>query len=359
MPCHLYRCELPLLRPLATARGTIASRTTWVIEIVTDSGARGLGEAAPLPGFGGEEPEVCARVLNLALAALTTDTVRRWLERGKADASLGHQLEPLLTNAPCARHAIEGALIDLLAQHMQRPVAACLSENGAVVVAVNALVDGPEDARWAVDQGFKTVKAKLVSDPAQAAARTYALRAAIGSGIKLRVDANASWSFAQALDYCAATPLATIEVLEQPINHLLPKALEDLAHLRRRTGNPIAIDEGIRSAADVGRVGAAQAADVVVLKPMFLGGWRPTLQAVQLAHTCGLGVIITSSLEGCIGVAFAAHMAAACSLTKYAHGLATGERFEADLTNEPLLVKQGNMLIRERPGLGIGRLTGS
>jgi o-succinylbenzoate synthase len=359
MPCHLYRCDLPLLRPLTTARGMIASRTTWVVEIVTDSGARGLGEAAPLPGFGGEEPEVCAQVLNLALAALTTDTVRGWLERGKADAPLGHVLEPLLAKAPCARHAIEGALIDLLAQHMQRPVAGCLSDNGAIVIAVNALVDGPEDARWAVEQGFKTIKAKIIGEPSQAAARTLELRTAIGSGIKLRVDANASWNFAQALSFCEATQLAHVEVLEQPIDHLLPKALEDLAHLRRRTGVRVAIDEGIRSAADVGRVGAAQAADVVVLKPMFLGGWRPTLQAVQLAHTCGLGVIITSSLDGCIGVAFAAHMAAACSLTEYAHGLATGERFEADLTSEPLLVKQGNMLIRERPGLGIGRLMGS
>ena len=358
MPCHLYRCDLPLLRPLTTARGMISSRTTWVIEIVTDSGARGFGEAAPLPGFGGEEPEVCAHVLNLAVTALTSDTVSRWLERGKADAPLGHQLEPLLAKAPCARHAIEGALIDLLAQHMQRPVAGCLADNGAVVVPVNALVDGPEDARWAVDQGFKTIKAKIVGEPSQAAARTFELRAAIGSTVKLRVDANANWNFEQALNFCEATQLANLEVVEQPIDHLLPRALEDLAHLRRRTGCHLAIDEGIRAAADVGRVGAAQAADVVVLKPMFLGGWRPTWQAVQLAHTCGLGVIITSSMDGCIGVAFAAHMAAACNLTTYAHGLATSDRFEADLTSEPLQVKNGNLLIRERPGLGIGRLAG-
>ena len=49
MPCQLYRCELPLLRPVSTARGQISSRTTWVVEIVTDSGAHGYGEAAPSP----------------------------------------------------------------------------------------------------------------------------------------------------------------------------------------------------------------------------------------------------------------------------------------------------------------------
>jgi o-succinylbenzoate synthase len=358
MPCHLYRCDLPLLRPVTTARGQISSRTTWVVEIVTDTGAHGYGEAAPLPGFGGEEPEVCEQVLNKALLALTSDVVHRWLERGKPDAPLGHMLEPLLAKAPCARHAIEGALIDLLAQSQGKPVAALLADNGAIVVPVNALVDGPEDARWAVEQGFKTVKAKIGGDPAAAIQRALELRGAVGSATHLRLDANGAWTFEQALAFCDGAHLANLEVLEQPIDHLRPALLSELAQLRRRAGCKVAVDEGIRAAADVGRVGAAQAADAVVLKPMFLGGWRPTSQAIQLARTCGLGAIITSALDGSIGLAFAAHMAAASNLTAHAHGLATGERFEAELTTEPLIVKNGNILIRERPGLGIGTLAG-
>lgn len=356
VPCHLYRCDLPLLRPVTTARGTIAARTTWVVEIVTDSGKRGLGEAAPLPGFGGEEPEICEQVLNKAVTALSSDVVGRWLERGKPDAPLGHLLEPLLAKAPCARHAIEGALIDLLAQSQGLPVAALLSNHGSILVPVNALVDGVEDARWAVEQGYKTVKAKVGGDPALAVLRALELRVAVGSQTRLRLDANGGWDFDQALQFCEETRLANLELVEQPINHLRPALLEELAQLRRRSGVKVAVDEGIRAAADVGRVGAAQAADAVVLKPMFLGGWRATSQAIQLARTCGLGAIITSSLDGSIGVAFAAHMAAASALNDHAHGLATGERFEADLTTEPLTVKNGNLLIRERPGLGIGDL---
>ena len=351
------------MRPLATAHGVISQRTTWVVEIVTDSGACGYGEAAPLPGFGGEDPDLCAKALDKAVNALTSEAVSRWLERGKADAPLGHLLEPLLAHTPCARHAIEGALIDLLAQSKGYPVAAylaetCLSGSSSVIVPVNALVDGPEDARWAAAQGFKTVKAKVSGDPEIAGDRALELRNALGSTIKLRLDANGSWNPEQALVFCARSNLASLELLEQPLNPLRANHLEELATLRRRAGCRIAVDESIRSAADVGRVGAAQAADAVVIKPMFLGGWRPTLQAVQLARTCGLGTIITSALDGSIGLAFAAHMAAACSLNDFAHGLATGERFEADLTTEPLSVKNGGMLIRDRPGLGIGTLAG-
>ncbi len=372
MPCHLYRCDLPLLRPLATSRGLISQRTTWVVEIVTDSGACGYGEAAPLPGFGGEDPELCAKALDKAVNALTSEAVSRWLERGKADAPLGHLLEPLLTHTPCARHAIEGALIDLLAQSRGYPVSAflaetCLSGSSSVVVQVNALVDGPEEARWAAGQGYRTVKAKISGEPWHAAERALAIRAALdsfssvatpGAALKLRLDANGAWNLDQALDFCARSTAAGLELLEQPLDPLRTSHLDELSTLRRRAGCRISVDESIRSAADVGRVGAAQAADAVVLKPMFLGGWRPTLQAVQLARTCGLGVIVTSALDGSIGLAFAAHMAAACSLTEFAHGLATGERFEADLTTEPLTVKNGGMLIRDRPGLGIGTLAG-
>ena len=356
MPCNLYRCELPLLRPLTTARGVIAARTTWVVELVADSGARGVGEAAPLPGFGGETPEVCERVLNQVLPKLTGDVVGRWLERGKPDAPLGHILEPLLAQAPCARHAIEGALIDLLAQAQGKPVAAVLAEDGAVVVPVNALVDGAEDAQWAIEQGFRTVKAKVGGDPVIAARRAAELRLAIGSQASLRLDANGAWDFAQALTFCTQSGLAQLELLEQPLAADGPDLLNDLANLRRQGNCRVGVDESVRIPADVGRIGAAQAADVVVLKPMFLGGWRPTSQALQLAKTCGLGAIISSALEGSVGVAFAAHMAAASGLTRHAHGLATSERLEADLMVEPLVVRHGNLLIRERPGLGIGRL---
>ncbi len=356
VPCNLYRCDLPLLQPLTTARGTISARTTWVVEIVADLGARGLGEAAPLPGFGGEAPEVCERVLHQVLPKLTREVVGRWLERGKPDAPLGHVLEPLLAQAPCARHAIEGALIDLLAQDQGQPVAALLAEDGAILIPVNALVDGAEDARWAIDQGFRTVKAKIGGDPAAAAQRAADLRRAIGAQAHLRLDANGAWNFAQALAFCAATDSAQLELLEQPLAADQPDLLRDLANLRRQGNCRVGVDESIRIPADVGRIGAAQAADVVVLKPMFLGGWRPTSQAIQLAHTCGLGAILSSALEGSVGIGFAAHMAAASGLTAHAHGLATSERLEADLTTEPLVVRHGNLLIRERPGLGIGRL---
>lgn len=355
MPCNLYRCELPLVKPLVTSQGTISARTVWVVEVTDGNGRIGLGEAAPLPGFGGEDPEACDRVLNQTLLKLTPELVGRWIEKGRPDAPLGMQIEPLLQQFPCARHAIEGAFIDLLANSQGIPVSSLLVESAAVVVPVNALVDGPEQAKAAVETGFRTVKAKAEADPNRAAAFALSLRSAVGSKVQLRIDANGCWDGDQAVAFVQGSQLANLEWVEQP---LAVDQLEAMAGLRRRAHVRIALDESVRNVADVGRVGAAQAANAVVLKPMFLGGWRPTKQAIELAASCGLDVVFSSAIEGSIGRAYATHMAAALNLTAKAHGLATGDRFGADLTSEPLLPKAGNLMVRERPGLGVGTLGG-
>ncbi len=355
MPCDLFRCELPLVRPLATARGTISARTLWVVALSDGAGHTGLGEAAPLPGFGGEDPAACDRVLNQAILKLTPELVGRWLERGRADAPLGMQLEQLLASFPCARHAIEGALVDLLAQSRDLPVAGALNDSAAVRVPVNALATDDAGAAEAAAAGYGTIKLKAPADPLAAADLALAARKAVGAAARLRVDANGAWNPEQALAFAQAAREAHLEYLEQP----LPAAdLEAMAQLRRQTGMVLAVDESVRSAADVGRVGATQAAAVVVLKPMFLGGWRGTLQAVQLAKGCGLEVVLSSTIESGIGRAYATHLAAAANLCVRANGLATGHLLAADLVSEPLVPRQGHLLVRERPGLGIGTLAG-
>jgi o-succinylbenzoate synthase len=235
------------------------------------------------------------------------------------------------------------------------PVAGLLNESAAVAVPVNALASTPEDAGRAVRDGFKTVKLKAVKDPLAAAYTAIAARAAMGSGSILRMDANGAWTLDEALTFADAAVAAQIEFIEQPLavgDH------EGMTAFRRRCRMPLAVDESVRTAADVGRVGAAQAADLVILKPQFLGGWRNVKQAVQLARTCGLEPLITTAIDGSIGRAFATHMAAACNLALRANGLATGQLLVADLTSEPLTPNKGSVMVRERPGLGIGTLGG-
>ena len=343
---ELHRRELPLVRPLATARGTIARRTVWVVLLRDDAGREGWGEASPLPGFGGETGEACAAALATATTLLTPTAIAAWLDAGDPLREL-----PLLhlERTPCARCAVESALVDLLARRRGLPIARLLNPASSANVPVNALADDPASATAAVAAGFTTVKIKVAGDPLAAAARVAAIRAAVGSGIALRTDANGGWDDRQARIFAAHAP--SLEFLEQPVAH-------DLALCRelRQQDLRIALDESIRNEADLAAAIAANACDVVVLKPQFLGGWQPTRRLIVQARNAGLDVVLTSVIDGSIGRAYATHLAAAAHLGNLAHGLATGDRLETELTERPLLPRNGTLTIPDQPGLGLGEL---
>ena len=358
MRCTLTEHLLPLAEPFVTAIGTVTRRVVWVVAIADDAGHIGLGEAAPLPVFGGEDPLTCGETLRTALPQLTADSILAWLDRGRPDAAIG-RLEPLLAKAPCARSAIEGALIDLLSQRLGQPVAETLAGGPSLdSVPVNVVLGGPKEAvvlqaERHLARGFTCFKLKAGGDAGADLFRLRALREVLGPGPSIRVDANGAWTLERARDFLDAGREHNLEYCEQP----LPVAdLEGSAALRKGTGILIAIDEGVRHPSDVARIAAAQAADLIVLKPMFLGGWRATRQATDLARSQGLEVVISTAIDGSVGRAHATHMAAALGLGRRAQGLATGGLLAGDLTDAPLQPISGSIGILDRPGLGIGRL---
>jgi o-succinylbenzoate synthase len=348
---------LPLIAPLETSHGMIERRVVWMLALEDEAGRVGLGEAAPLPAFGGEDPMTCQEILGDMLPILDEDFILSWLTRGRADAALGIRLERLLAKAPCARSAVEGALIDLLAQRENLSVAECLAGGpGLDRVPVNALISGslPEIERVATErlaEGYTSFKLKIGGDVFADARRLRALRQCVGTEASIRVDANGAWDRKQAQFFLESAREQNLEFCEQLIH---PDDLSGLAQLRKATGVLIAADEAIRQPSDVARLASAQAVDIVCLKPMFLGGWRPTRQAAELAHSQGVEVVLTSAIDGCVGRAHATHMAAALGLGRRAQGLATGRLLAADLTANPLRPVRGAIPIPDTPGLGIG-----
>jgi L-alanine-DL-glutamate epimerase-like enolase superfamily enzyme len=98
--------------------------------------------------------------------------------------------------------------------------------------------------------------------------------------------------------------------------------------------------------------GALDRAQCIVLKPMLLGGISRAWELAQEAQQRGRSVIVTSSLEGAVGRAGAAHLAAAVlALGPHpAAGIATGRLFGEV---GPLAPEAGVVRIPETPGLGL------
>jgi L-alanine-DL-glutamate epimerase-like enolase superfamily enzyme len=122
--------------------------------------------------------------------------------------------------------------------------------------------------------------------------------------------------------------------------------------LREGSNVPIAADEDVIDRGSAQRVTDAQAADVLVLKPIPLGGISRTLAIAGETRTAGLDIVLTTSVDTGVGTAMALHLAASVA-SSYAAGLATAHLLESDLLTASLPIEHGVMKVPQRPGLGV------
>jgi o-succinylbenzoate synthase len=187
--------------------------------------------------------------------------------------------------------------------------------------------------------GCTTVKVKVAepgTDLQEDVARIAAVRAALdralpdGTAARIRIDANGAWTPNQAIT--ALPPLddaaGGLEFVEQPC-----RSSEDCAEVRAKTVVRVAVDEGVRLAADLSDSALHErlrdAADVIVLKAIPLGG---VSQALTLAEVIGLPAVVSGSLDTSVGIASGLALAAALPELLFACGLGTGLLLASDVT---------------------------
>jgi len=333
--------SLRLSSPLDTSDGRIAERSGFVVRIEAD-GHRGVGEAAPLPGWTESYDDCEAALANAA-------------ERGGYDPAADATGVVGGTDAatPAARHGVELAGADARARAAGESLAAWLADGSpAGSVPVNATVgDAPAEetaaaTREAVDAGYEAVKVKVgARGPDADEARLRAVRAAAGDEVELRADANGAWDARTAerlVDLAADLDFAYVEQ---------PRPASDLAGnaaLRGR-GVDIAVDESV-STEGVDAVLERGAADVIVCKPMALGGPVRTCDVARRAAARGVDAVVTTTVDGVVARVGALHVAAALPDVP-ACGLATGDRLVTDRAADPTPVDAGRMAVPSGPGL--------
>jgi L-alanine-DL-glutamate epimerase-like enolase superfamily enzyme len=327
---------LRLRSPLATSYGTLRTRTLYELEIEGADGVCGRGECAPLQAYDGVSDE-------RARAAL--EAYRAVLQDG--DGLDGGELLDACRAAddlPQALAAVDLALWDRAGRRAGLPVVALLSDGAPAHVAVNATIGAGDRAGAAASaaaaraDGYGCVKLKVGTG--DDGGRVAAVRAALGSGVALRLDANGAWSVEQAVRAIEALAPAGLELVEEPVH-----GLAATRELRERVAVRIAIDE---TAAQAGAL-ASGAADAVCLKLGRCGGISGLLASATLVRASGAEPYVASTFDGPLGIAAALHAAAALRIGP-ACGLATLELFE-DLDPGELGAVEGRIAVPRGPGL--------
>ena len=212
-----------------------------------------------------------------------------------------------------------------------------------IPVNVTVPVVSPERAFDLVQMsGCRTAKVK-VADPgvplAADADRLAAVRAALGPGGRIRIDANGLWSVAAAVAAVAQLDDAAggLEYVEQPC-----RTIPELALVRAAVSVPVAADESIRREADPFAVAAAGAADVAVLKVAPLGGVHRLL---EIAARLPMPVVVSSAVDTAVGIAAGLAAAGALPELPFACGLATGQLLRGDVSSAAERPESGTMAV--------------
>lgn len=350
MVCELRfeRFEVALSDPLTTASTTITCREGFLVRIETETES-GIGEATPLAGWT-ESTAECR-------AALERVTENWSFETCPSSRDVDSAFGTVLDSAPAARHGLTLACLDLRAKRTRLPLYRYLGGREPVEsVPVNATIgdDSVEAtvaaAERAVDRGFSSLKCKVGARPVtEDAARLRAVRSAVDPEIEFRGDANGAWSREQAERAFEAFESVGVSYVEQP---LAPDDIEGHAALRASTGIGVALDETLRTTT-VERVLSAGAADVLVIKPMVLGGIDRAHATARLVRAVRGDVtpVVTTTIDAAYARAGAVHVGAAVPSVA-ACGLATGELLADDLAAVPC-ISAGRIAVPQGVGIGV------
>ncbi len=344
---------LPFRVPYATARGTLERREMVLLQIHTDAGIIGMGEAVPLSLRGDKSlaqiedatAGAALRLVGLDLAAAESDPL------AFAIATM-LELSSARRLPAAASAAIECALFDLVAKAAGVPLWKLLGAQDAQPVTCNATLTAAaaeavvDQADAWLDAGFETFKLKLGAghDDERTVA---AIREAVGPTAKIRIDLNEALKARNAIAVLAAIEPHGIELAEQP-----SPGLRSLARVRRDSAIPIAADEAIRNEADAHRALQRKACDFATVKLAKVGGIGAARRIAQLIPT-----YLSSALDGPVGIAAAAHAAQILRTSGHdpglAHGLATQRLFVTTIASRQCTLESGHLTIPDGPGLGV------
>ncbi len=288
-----------------------AAQTSVLVELTTDDGLTGLGEAPVV--FAGR-PEVTVALIEaikdllLGRDPFDHDIVRRQIYAETAMSHFGTQ------GLSWALSGIDTALWDLVGQACGQPIHRLWGSAWRTQspfygdIPAGDPAEMAEEAKEWVARGFRTLYFKVGFGLDLDVARARAVREAVGDGPRLRVDANQGWSPGGARRAIAKLAEFDLEYIEQPV---LASNLEDMALVRLTSPIPILAHEASLTVDGSLNVVKHQAADALQLDPRFDAGIAGARVAASIAETAGLPVVTHTFGELGVATASVLHLHAA------------------------------------------------
>jgi mandelate racemase len=334
----------PMKRPLATSTGAVTVAPLLLIDLQTDGGVTGR---AYLFGITRQSLKPIAALVDAMAEMVKGDPVRPFEIEAKLRKR--HTLLGVHNIVLFAMSGIDMAAWDALAQAMGQPLVRLLggaprpvrayNSKGLGILPLKALA---KEAEELVAEGFDAVKLRLGRPKAaDDVAALRAVKKAIGPGITLMVDFNQGLTVAQALERGRMIDAeGGVHWIEEPVR---ADDFAGNARIAREIATPIQIGENFMGPEQMAQALAAGACDYVMPDAQRIGGVTGWMRAAALAQ--GAGMEMSSHLFPEVS----SHLLA---VTPTCHWLEYVDWADSIL-EEPARLKDGHVLIPERPGIGL------
>jgi L-alanine-DL-glutamate epimerase-like enolase superfamily enzyme len=369
--------EVNLEQTVFDANYTMATKPALLVEVHTDEGLVGIGEAAHFGGPMASTAQVIEHELKPYLIGENPNDIERLWERMHRRA-YKHARGGIVI---AAISGIDIALWDLRGKMANMPVWRLL---GGYRKRVPAYATGgfyaedkgvPElvaEMKSYVDAGFRAVKMKVgrnsdielsalrasnergVAEVSLATdiERVAAVRKAIGPDVRLAVDANGAWDVATAVKMGRAMEPFDIYWYEEPV---WPDDVDGSREVAQKTSIAIAGYETCSyGIVDFARYISARAVHFVQPDVAWAGGLTESLKIAHLAQAANLP--IAPHIHGsAVAVAAGLHLLGAVRNGSMAETVFPAHELMTNLVRDPLTLDSasGEIELSERPGLGI------
>lgn len=341
--------QVPLVSPFRISLGVITHATSCLVEIETDEGITGYGEGSPGPLITGENLDgtvASIHVLKDKLIGMDPRDIE----------AVYTVMNRSVAYAGTAKAAIDIACHDIIGKACGLPLYKVLGGlSSEIETDMTVGIDEPAvmaaKAKAHAEAGFRVIKTKVGTDIEADLSRVKAIREAVGSEVKIRLDANQGWHAKEAVKLLDRLNEYDIELVEQPVPRY---DFEGLKYVTSHSSVPVMADESCWDAKDALKLVSEHAVDFINIKLMKCGGLYEAKKIVNIAEAAGVECMLGCMAEES-GIAINAAAALGAALKNITRADLDASFSLTQLPYEGgFTVKETRKLVlSENPGLGL------
>ena len=351
----LHTIAIPYLEPIRTSFGSEPDKVAIIVEVITEEGVIGWGEASIEfePSYGSETVYTGEHILT---QFIIPRLIGRTIEKG-ADFP---KLLRLVRGNHHTKAGIEAAVWDALAKVNDMRLTDYFalfmpegheSENKATVGVSIGIQSSVEKTLAIIDkrvaQGYQRIKLKI--------ARGWDVELTAGvrekyPDVMLMLDANSDYRLTDA-DHLKQLDQFNLLMVEQPLAYY---DIYEHGLLQKQMETPICLDESIKSANDLLIAMQVGAIRILNLKPSRVGGFSECVKIYNICVEEYLPLWVGGMLETGVGRAANVAFASLPGVNMPSDISATDRYFKQDIATPDFVLNSADSTLSVPNGIGIG-----